>query len=161
MKNTVRHIVLLLLFLLISSYGICWAIDIKSTGSWSETIDSLDLQAGPGSDLIGTYESASNQIKINVESTMQNWRVDVKKSDTNWHSNFQLYIRRTSDGTGNPQSSISGGTTYQQVTDIDQSLFNGYRERTDIDVQLKLTGVSIQIPPDTYATTVNYTVVEI
>lgn len=159
MKNTVRHIVLLLLFLLIFTGGICWAADIKSIGSWSETIDSLDLQAGPGSDLIGTYESASNQIKINVESTNEYWRVDVRKSDTNWHSNFQLSVRRTSDGTGN--SPVSGGTSYQEITDIDQSFFNGHRQRTDIDVQLKLTGISIQIPPDTYTTTVNYTVVEI
>lgn len=158
MKNTVRHIVLLLLFLLISSYGICWAVSITVTGSWAETIDALDLQAGAGSDLIDTYESASNTVAIDIIAPT-NWRVDVKKSDTNWPANFQLYVRRTSDGSGS--GSISGGTSYQEITDTDQSFFNGTLDRSNITGQLKLTGVSVQIPVDTYTTTVYYTVVEI
>lgn len=158
MKNTVRHIVLLLLFLLISSYGICWAVSITLTGSWDETIDALDLQAGAGSDLIDTYESASNTVAIDIIAPT-NWRVDVKKSDTNWHANFQLYVRRTSDGSGS--GSISGGTSYQEITDTDQSFFNGTIDRSNITGQLELTGVSVQIPVDTYTTTVYYTVVEI
>jgi len=158
MKNTVRHIVLLLLFLLISSYGICWAVNITITGSWSETIDASDLQAGAGSDLIDTYESASNTVAIDIIAPT-NWRVDVKKSDTNWHANSQLYVRRTSDGSGS--GSISGGTSYQEITDTDQSFFNGTIDRSNITGQLKLTGVSVQIPVDTYTTTVYYTVVEI
>jgi hypothetical protein len=85
--------------------------------------------------------------------------VDVKKSDTNWHANFQLYVRRTSDGSGS--GSISGGTSYQEITDTDQSFFNGTLDRSNITGQLELTGVTVQIPVDTYTTTVYYTVVEI
>lgn len=132
--------------------------NLTLTGSWSETIDALDLQAGAGSDLIDTYESASNEISIQIVSPA-NWRVDVRKSDITWHSNFQLYVRRTSDGTGG--GSISGGTTYQEVTDTDQSFFTGNKNRNSVDVQLRLTGVSIQIPPGTYTTTVYYTVVDL
>lgn len=160
MKNTVRHIVLLLLFLLISSYGICWAVSITITGSWAETIDASDLVAGAGSDLIDTYESASDQVYVRIVAVGDRyWRVDVKRIDNNWHADFQLSVRRTSDGTGD--GSISGGTSYLAVTDTDQSFFNGYMGRNMIDIQLELSGVSIQIPPDTYTTTVNYTVVEI
>jgi len=158
MKNTVQHILTLLLFLLISSYGICWAVNITITGSWAETIDASDLQAGAGSDLIDTYESASNTVAIDI-ITPTNWRVDVKKSDTNWHANFQLYVRRTSDGSGS--GSISGGTSYQEITDTDQSFFNGTLDRSNITGQLELTGVSVQIPVDTYTTTVYYTVVDL
>jgi hypothetical protein len=134
------------------------AQDITVTGSWSETIDGSDLQSGAGSDLIDTYESQSDQIIIDITGAgMDSWRVDVSKVDGNWHGNFQLYVRRTSDGIG--VGPINGGTTYQEVTDTDQSFFDSQQSRTDIHVQLKLEGVSIQIPPDTYSTTVYYTVV--
>ncbi len=143
--------------------GSLWAaISITVTGSWSVTIDAADLQSGAGSDLTGTYESATDQIDIDITGTAgpgDTWRVDVSKSDTNWHANFLLYVQRTSDGTGSP-SHISGGTTYQEVTDTDQSFFNGERDKSNIDVQLKLEGVSILVPDDTYTTTVTYTVVD-
>lgn len=138
------------------------AISISSTGNWSETIDALDLQAGAGSDLIDTYESAADQVSIDISGTTgptDDWRVDVKKVDTTWHSSFHLYVKRTSDGTGS--GSISGGTIYQEVTGTDQSFFSGSGDRSAAYIQLKLSGVSIQIPLETYTTTVYYTVVDI
>lgn len=161
MKKTFQYIVPALLALIISESAICWgALDISVSGDWSETIDASDLQAGAGSDLIDTYESVSEQVSIDITKAREkNWRVDVKKIDDNWHSDFQLSVKRTSDGTG--PGSISGGTSYLEVTDIDQSFFNGYEDKREIYVQLKLSGVSIQVPPDVYITTVYYTVVEI
>ena len=140
----------------VCSGGICWAISITATGSWSETIDASDLQAGAGSDLISTYESAADTVSIDITATSGNWGLDVKKIDTNWHSNLHLHVKRTSDGTGS--GTISGGDSYQEVTDIDQSFFSGNSDRSNVNVQLKLTGVSIQVPPDTYTTTIYYTV---
>ena len=145
-----------LLAWLICSGGICWAISITVTGNWPETIDSDDLQAGAGSDLIDTYESAADVVTIDVSATVGDWGLDVKKIDTNWHSNLHLHVKRTSDGAGS--GSISGGDTYQEVTDTDQSFFSGNDDRSSITVQLKLTGVSIQVPSDAYTTTVYYTV---
>ena len=160
MRITTKFLILLIIFVSITIWEKIQAADITVTGSWTETIDASDLQAGAGSDLIDTYESASDQVEIGItEAGGKNWRVDVRKSDANWHSNFQLSVRRTSSGTG--PGTISGGTSYQEVTDTDQSFFNGKKNREGINVQLKLSGVSVQIPPDTYSTTVYYTVVEI
>jgi len=136
-------------------------INITVTGSWSETIDASDLLAGAGSDLINTYESIADAVSISISETSgasDNWRVDVKKVDTNWDSSFYLYVKRTSDGTG---GSVSGGTAYQEITDVDESFFSGSDDVSGIDIQLKLSGVSVQIPPDSYMTTVYYTVVDI
>jgi hypothetical protein len=161
MKNTVQHMVPLLWLLLISSGLICSAGTLTLTGSWAKTIDSSDLQAGPGSDLTDTYESAANQVTIDVTAVGNStWDVNVKKIDSNWHANFQLSVRRTSSGTGAGGSSVSGGTTYQEITDTNQLFFNGKKARQGINVQLRLSGVSVQIPQDTYITTVYYTVVE-
>lgn len=135
------------------------AIQISVSGSWTRTIDAADLQGLAGSDLNPVYESATNQIGIEIRQTGTTWRVDIKKVDTNWHGNFHLFVRRTSNGVGS--GSISGGTTYQEVTDVDLAFFNGSSTRNFIDIQLRLEGVSVQIPQDSYATTVYYTVTEI
>lgn len=135
------------------------AISITVTGSWSETIDESDLQAGPGSDLRAKYTSAKDQISIDIGDTAANWEVNVSKFDTNWHPDFQLSVKRTSKGTG--PGSIKGGNSGQQVTDVSQQFFYGSETRDNVEVQFKLDGVSVQIPPDTYLTTVYYEVVEI
>jgi len=135
------------------------AVSITVSGSLSLSIDASDLVAGAGSDLIGTYESNSDQIVLDVDVGKGNFRVDVSKINTNWHSDFQLYVRRTSDGTGSGK--ISGDTSYQEITDTYQSFFTFKKERTGINLQLKLSGVSVQVAPDTYTTTVYYTVVKI
>ena len=135
------------------------AQSIKVTGSWDETIDSTDLQGGAGTDLIGTYESVSNVCDIDVTSAKKNWRVDVSKTDTLWHANLRLYVRRTSDGTG--KGTISGGMAYQEITDVNQTFFSGYDNLRNITIQYQLTGVSVQILPSVYTTTVNYTITRI
>ena len=133
---------------------------ITVTGDWIETIDSLDLQGGPGGSLISDYESEPNVGEIRIRGAgLGSWRVDVGKIDINWHSNFRLYVHRTSPGQG--KGDISGGKSYQEITDVDQPFFSGSRSRREIFIQLKLIGVSILVPPGTYSTTVRYTVVDI
>jgi len=146
--------------LLLCCGGVCWAISITATGSWSRTISASDLTAGAGSDLISTYESASDAISIDIIASLK-YRVDVSKVDGNWHSNLQLFVKRTTSGTGGSGSSVSGGTSYQQVTGIATSFFSGQRNRSNVKIQLKLTGASIQVPPAVYTTTVYYTVTDI
>ena len=139
-----------------------WAIiSITVTGDWSETINASDLQAGAGSNLISTYESVANAVSIDISGTAgisDNWRVDIKKVDSVWHNSLHLHVKRTSDGAGS--GSVSGGASYQEVTDIDQSFFSGNDDRSNINIQLKLDGVSIQVPPDNHTTTIYYTVID-
>ena len=135
------------------------AIRIRVNGSWTETIDIADLVGPPGSDLVSSYESATNQIDIDIDYVDEvPWSVDVRRVDSNWHANFQLFVRRTSS-----HYRVYGGTTYQEVTTSNQDFFYTTQEENDeynIKVQLRLDGVSIQIPPGTYTTTVYYTVTE-
>ena len=134
-----------------------FGIAITVTGSWSETINEADLQGGAGTDLVSTYESASDEISIDVTDVGQsNWKVEQRKVDTNWHANFTLSVRRTADGTG--EGDVNGGQTYTEVEDTDRQFFTGSKQRMNVKCQLKLEGVSVQIPPDTYTTTVYYTV---
>ncbi len=158
-RNSVILVLLIGLILLCSKAEA--PISITVTGSWSETIDASDLQAGAGSNLNSTYESASNAVSIDISGTAgtgDNWRINVKKVDSVWHDNFNLYVKRTSDGAGS--GDISGGGFYQEVDFDDQSFFSGDNDRSNINVQLKVDGVSVQVPPNNYATTIYYTVVD-
>jgi hypothetical protein len=138
------------------------AIDISISGDWTKTIDWGDLSAGAGSDLTGIHESASDQGVISIANTTGSsdaWRVDVSRTDTNWPGDFALYVKRTSDGTGNG-GTISGGYAYQEVTTSSASLFSGTGNWSGIDICLKLTGVSLSVAPNTYSTTITYTLVD-
>jgi len=139
----------------------CWAINIIVIGSWTQDIDTTHLQGPAGSDLTAVFESAANQISISIEDTNRQFQVDVRRLDSNWNPDLHLYIRRISDAAwGHPRRWVSGGTTYQEIMVASQYFFNGYRYNGGIDVQLKLEGVSIQVPPGIYQTSVIYTVIE-
>jgi hypothetical protein len=138
------------------------AIDITATGSWNRTIDTSDLASGAGSDLIGIYESTVNATVLTVFNTTgntDNWRIDVRRSDSTWHGDFILYIQRTSDGTGG--GSITGGLSYIAIGTTDSQFFSGAGDRSSVNLQYKLTGMSISIPPNTYSTTVVFTIVDV
>jgi hypothetical protein len=137
------------------------AIDITTGGGWTETVDQTDLTSGAGSDLNDAYESLATASSVNVTTTTgdsDNWRVDVRRSDAGWHGDLSVYISRTSDGTGT--GSISGGTTYMVVGASDTAFFSGAGDRTGIDVQYKVTGMSVQVDPASYGTTITLTVVD-
>jgi hypothetical protein len=163
MRRAFKSLLLILsVWVLMADPRVSAVISITATGSWYEVIDENDLESGPGSDLKSTYESAVDEVVIDITGTvgdLDNWRVDVKRVDSNWHSQFHLYDKRTSEGSGT--GSISGGTAYQEIGEADQSFFTGSGDRTNIAVQLKLGGMSIQVSPDVYSTDVYYTVVDI
>ena len=153
-------IILLLAAALISSEAVWAAVSISVTGSWFESVDATDLTGGAGSDLPSVYESSADQVTIQIAGAgNSDWRVDIRKVDTDWHSDLGLHIRRTSDGSG--PGRISGGTSYQQISDTYQEFFSGSRNRRNISVQLMLDGVSADLPCGDYLTTVYYTVVEV
>jgi len=137
------------------------AIDITATGSLNKTIDASDLASGAGSDLVSIYESTVNATVLTILNTTgntDNWRIDVRRSDSTWHSDFILYIQRTSDGSGG--GSISGGLSYIAIGTTDSQFFSGAGDRSSVNLQYKLTGMSISIPPNTYSTTVVLTIVD-
>ncbi|MDI3543419.1 MAG: hypothetical protein PWP57_1024 [Candidatus Atribacteria bacterium] len=139
---------LIALFLLFP--GVSLAISIAATGGWSETIDKDDLVSGAGSDLKSSYESASGATLLTISGCTgdtDTWKVRVSRTDYNWHSNFVLYVRRGEDD-------------YQAITTTDSDFFSGAGDTANIALQYKLTGMSVQIPPATYSTTITYTVVD-
>jgi hypothetical protein len=147
---------------LLAALGLqAWAaISISLTGGWSKTIDATSLAGGAGSDRISTHESAADAVSLTISGTTgpsDSWRIDVTRVDTTWHSTLALSVRRTSEGTG---GSVSGGGSYQTISDVNTTFFSGAGDVADIAVQLRLSGISLQVPAKIYTTTVYYTVVD-
>ena len=160
-----EHIGRILFFLILLLFALTEveAIDISATGGWGETIDASDLVSGAGSNLVDTYESTSDATTItisNCKNNNDNWSVRVHRlDDSSWHNDLIVYVKRTSDGQGG--GSISGGLDYVFVLTIGQALFfSGKGDRSNIAVQYKVTGMSVDVSPATYNTTVVFTVVD-
>ena len=133
------------------------AQNITATGNWFLTINAANLLSGAGSDLQAVYQSADNQVTIDVTKVSKDWSVTIQSVPSYWHADLSLYVRRRSDGSG--PGLISGGLAWQQVTAISQTFFEGNKRRIGIEIQYSLRGVSIHVPPDTYSCSVVYTVV--
>lgn len=170
LKRIVRFSIFILLISTILLCARAWAISIKVKGSWCLTIDESDLRGGPGSDLKSTYESTGKKIHIDIKHTKKHkkkhkkvaWAVDVKRVDTKWDPSIRLDVKRTTDGKGHGKGHgmISDGRSWQEVTDTPQRFFTGTHDRKKIGLRLRIRGVSVKIPADTYTTTVYYTVFE-
>ena len=153
-KNLI--IVVISIFLLVPS-GTS-ALDIAATGGWSETINSSDLTSGAGSDLTGTYESSTNATVLDITNAANQgdrWRVDMQRSDSTWHANFTLYIKRITTN-----QKLNGGLSYTEIRTSTDTFFDGKGNYSGINCQYQLTGMSMAIPPNTYTTTVTFTIVD-
>jgi hypothetical protein len=150
---------ILSVWVLFSTAGWCQSISV--TGAWNCVVSNLDLQSGPGSNLVTTFTSAANAayIDVSVFPVFWNWRVLVNLHTIKWHSNLQIWAHRTGNGT-TWFGTISGGTNYQQVTDIGQTFFSGFLNRTDVPIQYQIRNVSATIPANSYSVEIVYTLEE-
>jgi hypothetical protein len=157
-KMLVPNMSVLMLVFLLAAMPVMPA-DISSTGDWTnQVIGPANLTAGAGSALTATYESSATQITLDVYNTLAgSYDVAVKRTDSpTWDSSVILSVKRTDDGSGS--GSISNGLAYQAVDTIDSILFSGTDDRSSVHLQLRLSNVSIQVPPDIYSTTLTFTV---
>lgn len=134
---------------------------ISVNGAWDLTVSATDLIAGPGSDLADTYTSATDAayVDVTVFPYIWNWQVSVSMTTIRWHSNLQLWVRRTGNGSS-WFGTISGGTSYQMLNATPQTFFIGLLNRQDIPMQYQIRNVSALIPAATYSVDVVYTLEE-
>ncbi len=133
------------------------AAELSASGGWTRTITASDLTGGAGSDLAGTYQSLSGQTTLDVtKAKNQNWTVTARLASGTWNGNLKLYIRRTSNGTG--PGTVNGGTTYIELTGVDQVLFTGTDNKNNIQLQYQLSGMSVRVLPNIYSSSVVFTI---
>lgn len=144
------------------------AQSITVSGSWNPVVNS-NIITEAGQDYPAGYavESAANQSSINLtlgggifNVWFNGWRVDVQRSDILWPSGLIIETRRSSNGTSSVFSSITGGTAYQQIHNSSNSFFQGVGSFNNINVQYRISGMSITTPVNTYSTSITFTLID-
>jgi hypothetical protein len=128
-----------------------WQVEINVT-AWEDGVQELTPEV---------VESDPSQIRLSINwfaNLNPRYEVDITRMDGQWHPDLQLSLRRTGEGNGYPWSWLSGGTTYQVVTDQPSAFFSGQWLRNNIPVQLKLETLAWPIPAGYYDTTLYFTI---
>ena len=130
---TLRRLVWLLLLIAIPavlSFAPPIRLRLNNNSDWILALGVADITGLAGTDFATDIESDPAAQEIWLQNTTGNWRVDVSRADTTWHSGIRIYLRRTSDGTGG--TAISGGTVYQELTTADATFFTGTGDPKDV-----------------------------
>jgi len=153
------------LFTYILSWTFASSQTITVTGSnWTPTITPI---TEAGNDYVETYESATNHssITINLPLLLGFYKVSINyQPSPTWHNDLKLSAKRTNDGsTTCILCSIGGGTTYQDITTTSIELFRinsvvALSSYSNIQIQYKLSGVSVKVPAANYGSRIVFTV---
>ena len=163
-------------WILLSNTLICYGqgpIQIDVTGNWNLTLSASDI-SDAGNDFSNIHTSSANELEVDVFKLGGffgsyylfgfNWRVDIRQDEINWHPNLQLSARRTGNGTTTGffgLGNINGGTAFQQVSSNNTIFYSGSYGRLNVPIQLRLQGISVLLPAQTYTTTIVLTVTEL
>lgn len=164
------------LFLIMALFVICtgFAQTISVNGSnWNVNPPAI---TEAGTNYAGTYESASNQVTINIGGAnvldllglvvigTNPWKVDIRYQAIEWNSAFTIERIRTGDGSQSGGLcllcvySINLGTTYEPIEEINTLFFEGRGNRINIPIQFRISGVSVTVPVANYGATIIFTV---
>lgn len=141
--------------------GLAMAIAITVSGNWSLAVGQGNLTGGAGSDLTSTYSSATNLATMNVTGAAGlTWRIDILRIDTKWiDANLHLWVKRTNNGTSGT-GTYSGGTSFLEANLTSRTFMTGSGNRSGFTIQNQITGLSVNIAPAAYATSIRYTLVQ-
>ncbi|MBK1898272.1 hypothetical protein [Chryseobacterium paridis] len=132
--------------------------------NWTVSIPTI---TEAGNNYAGSYESATNQILLtaSVPLLLGNAKVSARYiPDPIWNNSLVLNIKRTGNGTTVCLlCTITGGTTYQTITQTDIEIFRiaavlALASYNNIPLQLQLTGVSVTIPAASYGSRIVFTI---
>lgn len=136
------------------------ALSVTVAGDWRLGLTRQTLVGRPGSDLSMILESDPGTAALTVSGAVdgnQRWCVQISRSDTRWHPDLRLQVRRGSGGVG--AGVLRGGLAYQTVETVPGTLLIGCGNRLQVPLQFRLCGFSARVPPAQYATALTYTVV--
>ena len=153
----------LLLFLLLIIPSI-YAQTLTISPGWSVTIPASTITEAGLNYTTTTTTSAASQSLIDITTGSQNINVFVyvQKTDVSWDSSLNLWVRRSGTGAGAGNSTITNGTTFQQVTNSPTSFFTVFMGKSktysNVPLQYQISGLSVLIPAKTYTTTLLFTI---
>ena len=107
-----------------------------------------------------TITSGTLTISIANSNTCSNWEVSVVRDNT-INTDLRLYVIRTSEGIGAPDSSIEQASlaNYVEITTIPQTFMRGVNNRSSIQISYKITGISVNMDASRYLSNITFSVI--
>jgi len=136
------------------------AADIIVTGTVVQVSQVGDLLPGLGSSRTVVYLTGKDQILLSVCSLAGGsgtWRVDVRRDAGDWPKGMKLEVRRTGDGMG--EGSVVGRQGFVEVGTTYRTLCSGRGDRTNIPLQVRISGCPLDLDVGTHVTSITYTVI--
>ncbi|MBO6517867.1 MAG: hypothetical protein JJ975_15080 [Bacteroidia bacterium] len=149
---------LILLFGFFSVFSIAFGQQVTIKGEVEFSFQYANIKAGEDYSL--ETESKQDGVSMSIRKLKRNsyWAVTVYKSDINWNNKVKIYVRRTNGGSGNGYT--WGCTNYTRVRNMPQSIMWGAGGLNNIYLQYRLSGISMDLPANTYYTDIVYTLYE-
>jgi hypothetical protein len=97
----------------------------------------------------------------NADACINSWQIAVSRVDNTINTDFRFWVSKANDG-----SSTSSGTSinpngpsgYQEIQTFSQNFFSGTKNRQSVQINYKISGLSVLKTATTYTTTVYYTI---
>ncbi len=141
---------------IVSQLGLSQEIRIKGEVEFS--FNYSNIKAGEDYELETSSQRDGATLSIKKLKKNSYWSVTVYKSDINWNRSVKVYVRRTNNGSGS--GSTWGGSNYRQIRNIPLTFLQGSGTLSNIYLQYKLSGISVNLPSNTYYTDIVYTLYE-
>ena len=152
----------LLIFLLLIIPSI-YAQSLTVSPGWSVSIPASTIAEAGLNYTTTTITSAVSQSLINITAGKNAPHyIYIQKTDISWDPSLIISLRRSGNGSSPGGSTITNGTTFQQITGTVTYFFElslgGSRNYNSIPIQYQISGLSVLLPAKTYTTTLLFTV---
>lgn len=137
--------------------SVAQAADLSVVGGpWSRSFGQAQLQAGAGTDFPAHLASDELVAMVSISNAEgASWSLHISRvgNEAQWPSDVSVSVKRSG---GSGQAGISGGLGYQTLTSEPQLFFSGNGNYENIEILLRLEGVTVQAPPGFYSLAIQY-----
>jgi hypothetical protein len=155
MRTTILILALMLFIIKVVAAQGNRSITITNS-SWTPSVGTTPVSIAGNDYTNSTLTSSVNQSLLNVNSN-GGYKIRVNKNNIDWNAGLSLWVRRTGDGTSS-SATISPNVPFIQLTNLDQVLFTGNKNRSNIPLQFEIRGLSVLLPTKQYTTTIVFTI---
>lgn len=153
-RRAFRPMVILLL-----SMSVACAADVSVLGApWNLSIGPAQLEAGAGTQFLSPITSEVFIAVLAISNTGgASWSLSIARegNETQWPSGVSVSLRRSG---GSTEAGINDGLAYRTVTRDLQPFFNGTGDYANVEILLRVDGVTVQTPPGFYSLAIRYAV---
>ncbi|WP_177761960.1 hypothetical protein [Flavobacterium sp. I3-2] len=121
-----------------------------------------------GSDYVGTYTTPTDQIKLNVAvPLLSSSKISVRyEANSIWDNSIKIQLNKLNNGIGlcvGCSITPSGETPFQEILQTDTELFKivalgSLLSVNNINLNLRLSGISVTVPVDNYSAKIVFTI---